>query len=148
MADGFLKDFTTRYLDPTEVYARFDALAAEFPNLAELIKLPYKTNGYQRRAQANMNGLNEIGNTANGIAQTQTVVLTSRAWGHEGGNDIQAEFVNPGTPSSPLAVNVAGNRICVSLATDASTPRFSRALLPRSWRRSTPIRRRARSSSR
>ena len=122
MADGFLKDFTTRYLDPTEVYARFAALAAEFPNLAELITLPYKTNGYQRRAQANMNGMNPIGNTANGIAQTQTVVLTSRAWGHEGGNDIQAEFVNPGTPSAPLTVTVVGNRITVSLATDASTP--------------------------
>ena len=122
MADGFLKGFTTRYMDPTEVYQRFAELAVEFPNLAELITLPYKTNGYQRRAQANMNGLNPIGNSAVGTAQAQTVVLTSRAWGHEGGNDIQAEFVNPGTPSSPLTVAVAGNRISVSLATDASTP--------------------------
>ena len=64
MADGFLKDFTTRYMDPTEVYQRFAELAAEFPNLAELITLPNKTNGYQRRAQANMNGLNPIGNSA------------------------------------------------------------------------------------
>ena len=28
--------------------------------------------------------------------QSQAVVLTSRAWGHEGGNDITAEFVQPG----------------------------------------------------
>ncbi len=28
------------------------------------------------------------------------VVLTSRAWGHEGGNDITAEFVNPACPTS------------------------------------------------
>jgi hypothetical protein len=56
MSSGYLKDFTTRYMDPTEVYARFDELAAEFPNLAELIPLPYRTNGYQRRAQAIMSG--------------------------------------------------------------------------------------------
>ena len=85
-------------MDPTEVYARFDALAAEFPNIAEMITLPNKTNGYQRRAQANMSGLTGSGN-ANRRArplQSQTVVLTSRAWGHEGGNDITAEFVHPG----------------------------------------------------
>ena len=56
MKDGYLSDFTTRYLDPTEVYQRFDELAAEFSNLAELITLPHKTNGYQRRAQALMAG--------------------------------------------------------------------------------------------
>ena len=39
-------------MDPTEVYERFDELAAEFPNIAQLIPLPNKTNGYQRRAQA------------------------------------------------------------------------------------------------
>ena len=39
-------------MDPTEVYARFGELAAEFPDIAELITLPNKTNGYQRRAQA------------------------------------------------------------------------------------------------
>ena len=47
-------DFTTRYMDPTEVYERFDELAAEFPNIAQLIPLPNRTNGYQRRAQATM----------------------------------------------------------------------------------------------
>ena len=30
MKDTFQKDFTTRYMDPTEVYARFGELAAEF----------------------------------------------------------------------------------------------------------------------
>ena len=48
------------------------------------------------------------------------VVLTSRAWGHEGGNDITAEFRNPGVPNSPLTVSVSGNDIVVSLATDAA----------------------------
>ncbi len=53
-AAGFLSDFTTRYMDPTEVYGRFNALAAEFPNIAQLIPLPYKTNGYQRKSQATL----------------------------------------------------------------------------------------------
>jgi hypothetical protein len=120
-ADGYLSDFTTRYLDPTEVYARFDELAAEFSNIAELVPLPHKTNGYQRKAQANMSGALPIGNTVtNTTQQTQTVVLTSRAWGHEGGNDITAEFRNPGEPSQPLTVDVTGKDIVVHLATDAS----------------------------
>jgi hypothetical protein len=46
------------------------------------------------------------------------VVLTSRAWGHEGGNGITAEFVNPGAANSPLSVAVMGNDILVSLGTD------------------------------
>ena len=33
-ADGYLSDFTTRYMDPTEVYQRFEGLAAEFPNIS------------------------------------------------------------------------------------------------------------------
>ena len=57
MASTFQTGFHTRYMDPTEVYARFDELAEEFPNLAEMITLPNKTNGYQRRAQALMAGL-------------------------------------------------------------------------------------------
>ena len=57
MSDNFLSDFTTRYMDPTEVYGRFRELAAEFPDLTTMITLPHKTNGYQRRAQALMAGL-------------------------------------------------------------------------------------------
>ena len=65
MKKKFMSDFTTRYMDPTEVYARFDELAAEFPNLAEMITLPNKTNGYQRRAQALMAGLTSPTATGN-----------------------------------------------------------------------------------
>ena len=54
MGSTFITDFTTRYMDPTEVKARFTALAAEFPNLATLVPLPNKTNGYQRKAQATL----------------------------------------------------------------------------------------------
>ncbi len=120
MADGYLKDFTTRYMDPTEMYARFDALAAEFSNIAQMIKLPYKTNGYQRKAQANMDGALPTGNTASTAGAPRTVVLTSRAWGHEGGNDVTAEFLNPGVANAPLTVVTTGNDIQVRLGTDAT----------------------------
>ncbi len=121
MADGYLKDFTTRYMDPTEVYARFDSLAKEFSNIAELVKLPNKTNGYQRKAQANMDGALPIGNSPTTTTQAaRTVVLTSRAWGHEGGNEITAEFVNPGVANAPLNVTVNGKDIRVSLGTNAA----------------------------
>ena len=89
MSSRFLKDFTTRYMDPTEVYGRFRELATEFPNLAQLIPLPNATNGYQRRAQALMAGTSDPddslpNNPAGQEAATRAVVLTSRAWGHEG----------------------------------------------------------------
>jgi Zinc carboxypeptidase/Chitobiase/beta-hexosaminidase C-terminal domain len=124
-APGYQSDFTTRYMDPTEVRARFIGLADEFSNIAELIPLPHLTNGYQRKAQANMAGSptggtpTAPGSSPPGSQTGATVVLTSRAWGHEGGNAITAEFLNPGVPDSPLSVAVMGNDISVSLATDA-----------------------------
>ena len=118
---GFLRDFTTHYMDPTEIYARFRQLATEFPNISQLITLPNKTNGYQRRAQANMNGGMMIGIAPpDAAAESQTVVLTSRAWGHDGGNDVTAEFRNPGVADSPLSVLVSGKDILVNLGTDAT----------------------------
>jgi hypothetical protein len=134
MNETFLSNFTTRYMDPTEVYARFDQLAAEFSDIAELITLPHKTNGYQRRAQALMAGLVSPTFTGNlappahpAITATQAVILTSRAWGHEGGNDLTAEFVHPGAPNSPLTVTMTGNDLRVSLATDAENQLSSTA---------------------
>ena len=75
----------------------------EYSNIAEIVTLPYKTNGYQRKAQANMAGSTTPGGTPTAPGSTPpgsqtgaTVVLTARAWGHEGGNLITAEFLNPG----------------------------------------------------
>ena len=50
VADGYLKGFVTHYMDPVEAKQRINALAAEFPDLAEIVNLPYLTNGYQRKA--------------------------------------------------------------------------------------------------
>jgi len=120
MHEDFIRDFSTRYMDPTEIYAEFQRLEDEFPNLAELITLPNKTNGYQRRAQATMAGGTNSGNTPPTSLQAGAVVLTSRAWGHEGGNDVTAEFRSPNAPSSPLTVTRTGNDIVVLLATDST----------------------------
>ncbi|VEF46894.1 poly(3-hydroxybutyrate) depolymerase [Bacillus freudenreichii] len=105
----YVTNFVDHYMDPTEVDERIEQLAKEFPDLVEIIEMPNKTNGYRRHAQATMGGFT---NTA--------VVVTSKAWGHEGGNDISVEFKNPGKNSSPLDVTVNGNNIVVELATNAS----------------------------
>ncbi|MFE9201420.1 M14 family metallopeptidase [Micromonospora sp. NPDC007230] len=106
---GYQKDFVTSYLTPTELYARIHQLAAEFPDLAEIVELPYKTNGYRRKAQVVL-----------GTTNANRVAVDSLAWGHEGGNDISVELVNPGAASRPLSVSVTGKDIRVSLATNAS----------------------------
>ena len=67
-----------------------------------------------------MAGATAPGNTPGNALLSGAVVLTSRAWGHEGGNDITAEFLNPGVASSPLSVAVSGNDITVRLATNAT----------------------------
>jgi hypothetical protein len=56
-----------------------------------------------------------------------TVVLTSKAWGHEGGDQVSAEFRNPGVADSPLSVTVTGSDILVNLATNASNELTSSA---------------------
>jgi hypothetical protein len=255
LAADFLSGFHNRYMDPTEIYQRFDQLATEFPNISELVATPYKTNGYQRKAQVVMdpagarlvvdNGpaagtytiahasygpatpaagiagpfavanaptgavpsegcgpfvgfpagaialvdrgncnfadktlnaqnagavavviVNNVpgaptapGGTAlpgttiptdmvgqadgaaikaglpatgrvHGATATNNasrVVLTSRDWGHLGGNDVKAQFVNPLAANRPLSVSVSGKEITVSLATNASSALTSTA---------------------
>jgi hypothetical protein len=117
---GFVSDFTQRYMDPTEVYQRFEDLAAEFPNISELVTLPNKTNGYQRRAQATMAGTTDAGSTPSRANQAGAVVLTSRAWGHEGGNVVTAEFRRPSAANSPLMVSMVGDDLVVLLGTDSA----------------------------
>lgn len=47
-----LTDFITSYLTPTDLYERIEQLAAQFPEISEIVELPYTTNGYRRKAQA------------------------------------------------------------------------------------------------
>jgi Zinc carboxypeptidase/Chitobiase/beta-hexosaminidase C-terminal domain len=142
----FMRDFTTHYMDPTEVYARIEALADEFPNIAKLVRLPYATNGYQRRAQAIMAGALPPGNEIDDedeVAMSRAVVLTSRMWGHEGGNDITAEFLDPGAANAPLDVDFRRKNLTVELATDAAgEPSSTAAEVARAINRDGQARRR------
>ncbi len=106
---GYQKDFVTSYLTPTELYGRIRGLAAEFPSLSDIVELPYRTNGYRRKAQAVF-----------GSSNASRVAVDSLAWGHQGGNAISVTITNPGSADQPLSVSVAGNDITVGLATNAS----------------------------
>lgn len=106
---NYQTDFITSYLTPTELYDRIKALAAEYPQISEIVELPHQTNGYRRVAQAVL-----------GTVNASRVGVESRAWGHEGGNGITVATVDPGVADSPLSVSVTGTAITVSLATNAA----------------------------
>ena len=115
-AQTFQHDFNTRYYTAQEGYARVHDLAAQYPNIAKELKAPEQTWGYMRRA-ATMVGYQQASyvtfaplvdpqtglsyQAPNGSTSTlstanaaKTVVLRTKAWGHEGGNDYSAQLVN------------------------------------------------------
>ncbi|MFF3439973.1 M14 family zinc carboxypeptidase [Streptosporangium sp. NPDC002721] len=106
----YVADFVDRYMDPTEITGRITALAAEFPKISQIVDLPHRTNGYRRAAQAQF-----------GTVAASTFYASSKAYGHEGGNDISLALVRPDAASSPLGVSVSGKDVVVSLGTDASS---------------------------
>ncbi len=108
-AKGYRTDFVTQYMPPDQLNERIKALHKEFPRLTELVTLPYPTNGYRRKAQALL-----------GTPPGAAVVVTSAAYGSEGGNDLAVELTDPGAPGRALEVTVDGKIIRVALATDGS----------------------------
>ena len=106
-------DFLDGYLDPTQAYDRIKALAQQHPNITEIIELPYLTNGYRRRSQA------QFGITA-GDGESSMLVFESKAYGSEGGDDVHVTLRDPGTPDSPLTVESNRSSVVVNLATDAA----------------------------
>ncbi|MFY1669683.1 M14 family zinc carboxypeptidase [Plantactinospora sp. WMMB334] len=102
-------NFVDGYQHPQQLYGRAEEIARQYPDIAEIVYLPYRTNGYQRKAQATIGGTGEV-----------AVVVSSAAWGHEGGNDITVELVERPGAGLPLQVEVAGSAVRVLLATDAS----------------------------
>jgi hypothetical protein len=144
---GFLSGFVQRYYDSQEAYQKMRDLAAEFSNISQVYELPEKTRGYQRRAQTMLgyvnlpttqnpnpnppnpttpyvrfdaNNLPVAGSAPTTAQQASTVVLTSKAYGHLGGNNLTAQLVNPGVPNAPLSAEIVGNAITVNLATDSA----------------------------
>jgi hypothetical protein len=106
---GYEWNFVDGYKHPQQLYSRFEEIARQYPGIAEIVELPNKTNGYRRKAQATI-----------GVVGPQAVVVSSAAWGHEGGNDITVEFVDRPGAGLPLAVEVDGKAVRVLLAKDAS----------------------------
>jgi murein tripeptide amidase MpaA len=110
---GYQRDFIAGYMDPTALYARIEALAAEFPGIAEIVKLPNLTNGYQRKAMAT------LGATTTAAAPS-AVVVTTKEWGHLGGNDVTVAIEAPTGPDQALAVVVDGKSVTVRPASNAA----------------------------
>ncbi|MET8230370.1 M14 family metallopeptidase [Micromonospora sp. NPDC005298] len=106
---SYKSDFVDGYKHPQQLYGRAKEIARQYPDIAEIVYLPNQTNGYQRKAQATIGGTGQ-----------SAVVVSSAAWGHEGGNDVTVEFVGRPEADLPLDVEVAGTAVRVLLATDAS----------------------------
>jgi len=106
---GYKSNFIDSYKHPQQLYARAEEIAEQYPDIAEIIYLPNRTNGYQRKAQATIGGTGQ-----------SAVVVDSAAWGHQGGNDITVEFVDRPGADLPLGVEVTGKAIRVLLAKDAA----------------------------
>ncbi|MFC0522692.1 cell wall-binding repeat-containing protein [Pontibacillus salicampi] len=114
--DHYATGFIDHYMTPTEITNRMEQLAREFPKLAEIIEMPYKTNGYRRHSQAILG------------EQTDTaVVVTSKSYGHEGGNDIKVTHQASEKADAPLSIQVNSNHIIVNLATDKDGKAISTA---------------------
>lgn len=106
----YLQNFQTSYLNPTQVYDKLEALAAEFPSISEIVKTPYLTNGYRRKSQA------QFGTSA---AAGSVVVVESKLYGSDGGNGMTAELKDPGAANATLSVTRNTRGVIVNLATDA-----------------------------
>ncbi|MEU2661600.1 M14 family metallopeptidase [Micromonospora sp. DT46] len=106
---GYRSDFIDGYKHPQQLFSRAEEIARQYPDIAEIVYLPHKTNGYQRKAQATIGGTGQA-----------AVVVSSAAWGHEGGNDVTVEFVERPGASLPLGVDVSGKAVRVLLAKDAN----------------------------
>ncbi|HET9900334.1 MAG TPA: M14 family metallopeptidase, partial [Actinomycetes bacterium] len=102
---GYQWDFVDDYKHPQQLYSRFEEIARQYPNIARIVRLPNRTNGYQRKAQATL-----------GSVASQAVVVSSAAWGHQGGNDVTVELVQRSGSNRPLGVEVDGKAIRVLLA--------------------------------
>ena len=53
-------------------------------------------------------------------ASAGAVVLTTKDWGHQGGDEVTAQVSNPGTNNAALSVAVTGKDIVINLATNGS----------------------------
>ncbi|HSL12575.1 MAG TPA: M14 family zinc carboxypeptidase [Actinomycetota bacterium] len=130
LPETYLQGFFNSYMDPSQVTERFESLAAEFPNIAELIELPNKSHGLgwptAIMAGTTTSATPNIGSAPSGTpGASGAVVLYSKAPSPEG-ERTRAQFRNPGAPDSPLTVTVnagnplGGSDIIVDLGTSST----------------------------
>ncbi len=119
-AHRYFKGFLERYYDADGYYELIEDLAAQYPDLAEIVELPNVTVGYDRPAMA------LFGGTA-GAAAGSAVGITSNTMSSEGAEAISVHLRNPGAPNSPLTVTVTDKAIVVDLATSAEAAPTSTA---------------------
>jgi hypothetical protein len=105
---AYMTGFFDHYMDPTEVYDRFESLATEFPNLSQLITLPEKTAGYQRKSAAIMaplattlQGAQPAGATAIRLQSTNGVIAGTVLQIDTGANLELATVASVITPNPP-----------------------------------------------
>lgn len=105
-------DFLNAYMTPGELFDRIHQIAADFPDIAEVVELPHRTNGYRRHAQA------LLGVGIDGADADRGVIVETLDYGHEGGNDVVVDLHDPYESDSELSVDVSGDEVIVHLATD------------------------------
>src|SRR3954452_9491241 len=141
LGPNFKSGFVNRYYDSPDAIQKIKDLAAEFPNITTLTELPYKTHGYQRPAATMLGYVNTNTTAPNATTpyvrldatnlpvagsapataqQPSTVVVTSKAQGHQGGNSLTAQIVPPTASNQALDVTVTGNAIRIMPATNGT----------------------------
>jgi Zinc carboxypeptidase len=109
LPSGYQKDFIDAYLTPVDIRARIARLARQYPDLTDVIDLPYPTQGYRRTASAYL-----------GDPASTALVVESVRFGSQGMNGVQVQTVDPGAPNRPLSTRYQDRLLTISLATDAS----------------------------
>ena len=107
-------NYVDDYKHPQQLYARFEEIAQQYPDIAEIV------DAAEQDERLPAQGAWRPSARRTGTAAQAAVVVSSAAWGHEGGNGITVEMVNRPGSDLPLAVEVNGRAVRVLLAKNAS----------------------------
>ncbi|WP_131105914.1 M14 family zinc carboxypeptidase [Ornithinimicrobium sufpigmenti] len=108
LPEGYQQDFIDQYMTPAEISERIDRLAAQYPDLVDVVELPHDSRGYRRPAM----GL--VGDPA-----TAALAVESVAYGTDGMNGTEVVIADPGAASQELSGTYEDGTLTISLATDA-----------------------------
>ena len=135
-AAGFKSGFVTHYNEGFEAYKKMRDLASEFSNISAGHQAAGADDGLPAQGPDDARlrtpppphvtfdagNLPVAGASPAAAAQAGTVVLTSKAMGHLGGNSLLAQIVAPasGANNQALSVSLTGNKININPATSAT----------------------------